>query len=87
VRDNKYLFRGEICVNGNDFAVELIDAEPAKNPSIWIKQTRIEHQYEKLGEFWLPASNQSVTNVLLGGTATLTIQYMDYKLETGQTNP
>jgi hypothetical protein len=87
VRDNKYLFRGEICVNGNDFAVELIDAEPAKNPSIWIKQTRIEHQYEKLGEFWLPASNQSVTNVLLGGTATLTIQYTDYKLETGQTNP
>jgi len=53
VRDNKYLFRGEICVNGNDFAVEPIDAEPAKNPSIWIKQTRIEHQYEKLGEFWL----------------------------------
>lgn len=86
-RNNKYLFRGEICVNGNDFAVESIDAEPAKNPSIWIKKTRIEVQYEKIGEFWLPASNKSVTNVLLGGTATLTIQYTDYKLETGQTNP
>jgi len=84
VRDNKYLFRGEICVNGNDFAVEPIDAEPAKNPSIWIKKTRIEHQYEKIGEFWLPAFNKSVTNVLLGGTATLTIQYTDYKLEAGQ---
>lgn len=85
VRENKYLFRGEICVNGNDFAVESIDAEPAKPPSIWIKKTRIEHQYEKIGEFWLPAFNKSVTNVLLGGTATLTIQYTDYKLETGQT--
>ena len=84
VRDNKYLFRGEICVNGTDFAVESIDAEPAKSPSIWIKKTRIEHQYEKIGEFWLPAYNKSVTNVLLGGTATLTIQYTDYKLEPGQ---
>ncbi len=84
VRDNKYLYRGEICVNETDFAVESIDAEPAKNPSIWIKKTRIEHRYEKVGEFWLPAFNKSVTNVLLGGTATLTIQYTDYKLESGQ---
>jgi hypothetical protein len=84
VRDNKYLFRGEICVNGADFAVESIDAEPAKSPSIWIKKTRIEHQYEKAGEFWLPALNKSVTTVLLGGTATLTIQYTDYKVEAKQ---
>jgi len=84
VRDNKYLYRGEICVNEADFAVESIDAEPAKNPSIWIKKTRIEHRYEKVGEFWLPASNKSVTNVLLGGTATLTIQYIDYKLDPEQ---
>jgi hypothetical protein len=78
------LYRGEICVNEADFAVESIDAEPAKNPSIWIKKTRIEHRYEKVGEFWLPASNKSVTNVLLGGTAMLTIQYTDYKLDPEQ---
>jgi hypothetical protein len=83
LRNNKYLFRGEICVTGTDFAVESIDAEPAKSPSIWIKKTRIEHQYEKVGEFWLPALNKSITNVLLGGTATLTIQYTDYKLDAG----
>jgi hypothetical protein len=84
VRNDKYLFRGEICVNGTDFAVESIDAEPAKNPSIWIKKTQIEHRYEKVGDFWLPAFNKSVTNVLIGGTATLTIQYTDYKLDAGQ---
>jgi hypothetical protein len=84
VRNDKYLFRGEICVNGTDFAVESIDAEPAKNPSIWIKKTHIEHRYEKVGDFWLPASNKSVTNVLIGGTATLTIQYTDYNLDVGQ---
>jgi hypothetical protein len=79
-RSNKFLFRGEICVNAADFAVESIDAEPAKNPSFWIKKTRIEHRYEKIGEFWLPASNKSVTNVRLGGTATLSIAYSDYEL-------
>jgi hypothetical protein len=80
-RDNKFLYRGEICVNGQDFAVESIDAEPAKNPSFWIKKTRIEHRYQKIGQFWLPASNKSVTNVRLGGTATLSILYSKYDVK------
>lgn len=79
-RQDKFLYRGEICVNAVDFAVESIDAEPAKNPSFWIKKTRIEHRYQKIGQFWLPASNQTVTNMLFGGSATLSIRYSDYKL-------
>jgi hypothetical protein len=79
-RENKFLYRGEICVNAEDFAVESIDAEPTKNPSFWIKKTRIEHRYQKLGQFWLPASNRTVTNARLGGTATLNILYSGYDL-------
>jgi hypothetical protein len=79
-KDNKYLYRGEICVNAADFAVESIDAELAKNPSFWIKKTHIEHRYQKIGQFWLPASNQTVTSVRLGGTATLNILYTGYEL-------
>jgi len=79
-RENKFLYRGEICVNAVDFAVETIDAEPARNPSFWIKKTRIEHRYQKIGLFWLPASNRSVTSVRLGGTATLSIVYSGYEL-------
>jgi hypothetical protein len=79
-RDNKFLYRGEICVNAADFAVETIDAEPAKNPSFWISKTKIEHRYRKVGEFWLPASNKSVTSVRLGGKATLNIDYASYEL-------
>ena len=79
-RDNKFLYRGEICVNAADFAVESIDAEPAKNPSFWIKKTRIEHRYQKIGQFWFPLSNQSVTNVRMGGTATLNIDYTGYEV-------
>jgi hypothetical protein len=79
-REDKFLYRGEICVNAADFAVETIDAEPAKNPSFWIKKTRIEHRYQKIGQFWLPAFNQTITNVRLGGTATLNILYSGYEL-------
>ena len=67
-------------MNAEDFAVESIDAEPAKNPSFWIKKTHIEHRYQKIGQFWLPASNQTISSVRLGGTATLSIQYLDYDL-------
>ncbi len=79
-RDEKFLYRGEICVNATDFAVESIDAEPARNPSFWIKKTRIEHRYRKVEGFWLPASNQTTTNVRLGGVATLRIDYASYEL-------
>ena len=38
-----------------------IEAEPAKNPSFWIKKTDIHHEYVKVGDFWLPADNKSVS--------------------------
>jgi hypothetical protein len=79
-RENKWLYKGEICVNAADFAVESIDAEPAKSPSFWIRKTRIQHHYRKIGEFWVPASNRTVSNMRLGGTATLEIVYSSYEL-------
>jgi hypothetical protein len=79
IHPSKYLFRGEIWVNANDFAVERIDAELAKNPALWIiRKTHIQSSYEKIGEFWVPAFNRSQSTITLGGTATLTIQYTDY---------
>ena len=54
--DNKYLYRKN-WVDAADFAISQIEAEPAKNPSFWIKKTEIHHRYGKLGEFWLPLRN------------------------------
>jgi len=75
---SKYLYQGKVWVDAADYAVSRIQAEPAKNPSIWISHTEIEHEYMKIGEFWLPARNVSVTKVRLGGTATLRIRYQNY---------
>ena len=79
-RKNKYLYSGKIWVDAKDFAVTHVEAHPAVNPSFWISGTDIEHRYQKVGDFWLPLSNRSVTKVRIGGQAVLTINYGDYKL-------
>jgi hypothetical protein len=78
--DNKLLYRGRIWVDAGDFAVVRIEAVPAKNPSFWTKETRIEQVYTKVGDFWLPASNRSTSTIRLGGHASFTIDYKDYQV-------
>ncbi len=77
---SKLLFRGKIWVDSKDFAVCRIEAEPSKNPSFWIKKTDIHHSYLKIGDFWLPAENKSVSAIRGGGHAVLTIKYQDYEI-------
>jgi hypothetical protein len=76
----KLLYRGRIWVDATDFAVARIEASPAKSPSFWTKETKIEHVYSKIGDFWLPKSNHSTTSTRLGGHAYLTIDYNNYRV-------
>jgi len=78
---SKYVYRGKVWVDGIDFAVTQIEAEPAQNPSFWTKKSEIHHKYKKVGVFWLPARNESVSYIRLGGRATLTIEYKDYRVK------
>jgi hypothetical protein len=80
-KPNKFLYRGQIRVHDQDFAVCSIQAEPAQNPSFWITSTSINESYKKIGEFWLPEENKSVSRMRFGGSATLTIEYQDYKIQ------
>jgi len=77
---NKLLYRGRVWVNSKDFAVCRIEAEPAKNPSMWIKSTAIHHIYKKLGDFWFPAENESTSTMRVGGHAVLSIKYSNYEI-------
>jgi hypothetical protein len=78
--DSKYLYRGRIWVDAADFAVSKIEAAPARNPSLWISSTAINHEYVKTDGFWLPAQNRSESKVRVGGTAVLTIDYGTYQV-------
>ena len=89
---DKFLYRGRIWVDARDFAVVRLEAQPAKNPSFWTKQADIVQEYQKVGDFWLPVRNRSVTAIRLGGRAELTIEYRDYQITdasriTGITSP
>jgi hypothetical protein len=77
---NKLLYRGRIWVNSSDFAVCRIEAEPAKNPSFWIKNTAVHHIYQKLGDFWFPLENESTSTMRVGGRAVLSIKYSNYEI-------
>lgn len=76
----KFLYRGQVWVDADDFAVVRLKATPARNPSFWTTHTEIEHVYKKVSGFWLPAHNHSVTAIRLGGQAELTIDYNDYQI-------
>jgi len=77
---SKYLYRGKVWVDATDFAVTRIDAEPAQNPSFWTKKSEIHHEYMKVQDFWLPRRNESISYIRLGGRATLTIEYDNYRV-------
>jgi len=78
--DNKLLYRGRIWVDAEDFAVARIEAVPAKSPSFWTKETKIEQVYAKVGTFWLPLFNRSSSDIRLGGHASFTIDYREYRI-------
>lgn len=75
---NKFLFRGRIWVDAKDFAITRVEGEPAANPSWWTLKTDFKRSYQKIGDFWLPESNESETKVRVFGTAVLKIEYRDY---------
>ena len=77
---NKFLFRGRIWVNANDFAITRVEGEPAVNPSWWTIKTDFKRRYQKIDDFWLPESNESETKVRVLGTAVLSIEYGDYEI-------
>ena len=78
VRKSKFLFRGKVWVDAQEYAVVRIEVEPGQNPSFWITSTRIENTYSKTDGLWLPERNRSESKIRIGGTAVLTIDYGTY---------
>jgi hypothetical protein len=77
---SKFLYRGKIWVDAADFALVKIEAQPGKNPSLWIARTQIRQSFAKTDNFWLPEQNRSETSVRIGGTAVLIIDYGLYQV-------
>lgn len=79
-RNDTYLFKGKIWIHAAEFAVVQIAGQPAKNPSFWINRVDFVRRYQKLGEFWLPLKDESITQVKIAGKNILTIDYAHYEI-------
>ena len=77
-RNEKYLFRGRIWVDAEDYALARAEGSPAKKPSFWTKNIHFVQVYQKCGPLWFPLSTQSVTEAHIFGTTDLSIEYFDY---------
>ncbi|MEJ2007453.1 MAG: hypothetical protein P8Z30_04720 [Acidobacteriota bacterium] len=77
---NKYLFKGRIWVDGKSFSIVRIEGQPSETLSWWTPKVNFVYQYKKVGEFWFPASNKTITHVRIFGHSLLTIHYKDYDL-------
>ncbi len=82
-RRDKYLFEGTIWVDSQDLAIARIEGRPARNPSFWVRNVHFVRSYQKIGDFWLPREDTSVSDVKIFGKHTLTIRYEDYQLGDG----
>ncbi len=74
----KYLMRGRIWVHQEDFAIVRMEGSPAKNPSFWTRKVEFTRRYQKHGPFWLTASIESESELLVAGKSSLKIEYSDY---------
>jgi hypothetical protein len=75
---NKYLIKGKIWVDAEEYAIVRIEGQPAKSPSFWTKSVRFVHTYAKQGTVWLPLSDHSVTDARILGATELKIEYFGY---------
>jgi hypothetical protein len=78
-RHERYLFRGRIWVDAEDYALIRAEGNPAKNLSFWTRSVHFVHMYQKSGAFWFPLTTESETDARFFGTTDLTIEYFDYK--------
>lgn len=86
-RKEKYLLKGKIWVDAEDFAIARIEAEPVKKLSFWTRKVNLVRKYRKVGEFWLPASDETVTDIFIFGRSLFTIEYGDYRITRAAGDP
>lgn len=75
---NRYLIKGKVWVDAEEYAIVRIEGQPAKRPSFWTKSVHFVHTYAKQGQFWFPLSDESVTDVRILGDTDLKIEYFGY---------
>lgn len=80
LRKERLLFEGRIWVDAEEFAIVKIAGRPARNPSWWIKSVEFVRHYGKVGDFWLPVRDETISQVRLWGKNVLVVDYSNYQV-------
>lgn len=75
----RFLFRGRIWIHPGDFGIERIRGTVPQVHSFWVTRARFDYRGQKLGDFWLPASNLTRAHIRFFGHAILLIRYHDFE--------
>ena len=79
-RSNKFLIRGTVWVDTEDYSIVRVEGTPAVNPSRFIRNTAIVYTFGKIGPFWFPETNNSETDSFLFGRTKVTVAYSNYEV-------
>ena len=79
-RKDKYLFEGRVWIDAQDYAIVRIAGQPAKSLSFWITRADFVRDYEKVGDFWLPAQDETSVHMRLYGNKVLSIHHAEYSV-------
>lgn len=73
-KDSRFLFRGTLWINPNDYGIERIQGRINDVPSFWVTHAEFDYYSQKLGDFWLPDISRTVAHLRWFGHALLTIR-------------
>jgi hypothetical protein len=76
------LIDGAVFVTDTDADLVRVEGRLAKNPSFWAKRVDVVKQYGRIGGLRVPLRVDSIAQMRLAGTATLTMTY-DYQMING----
>jgi hypothetical protein len=73
-RKSKYLLDGKAWVDAKEFAVVRIEGRPSASLGFWVGKPYISQSFEKAGNIWFMAHNESLTNARLFGKVVFSMQ-------------
>lgn len=77
---NRFLIRGRVWVDRENFGIVRVEAVPAQNPSIFIHNTHVVQQSTMFKDLWLPTLNHSYTDSFFFGRTEVNIESVGYQI-------
>jgi hypothetical protein len=78
-RKDKNLLHGTIWVDATTYLLHRMEGEPAKAPSLLLRNARIKFVYGDVGGMWLQTASESTANVWLLGQYTMVSRDVGYQ--------